>query len=513
MNSEKSMHEAIKSFILNRKEKKKETLLTTKLQKDKDGGLNKILTQEIQKHQQYDIEKLEEITSRKKAAEVSPLLFQLEKYYDLAMLADSVPVDRTALKEAYGLQMEKIANAHQFDTWLDYNCQFAEGTSVATHVSKLTHSSSKASCFFDTLPDKKQGYISTSCLERPVVDGAYDNAMYSPIVSLLLVEHGGRFFYEDVIDDNFDGIEDFAKSAEQLNNWKTQLKKAIDKPNKSTDSLAKQVYFPVTARPVENEDWHLLSVLVSSSLAQEVFNKTGSKEFSDKNKSLNDKFRKKSLYSPEVHVRYPQKATLKVTQSSHQNTSILNGKRSGRLFLLSCQPPVWQSQLKPPLYRKSWFTRGIPGHSVNEDIKYLRDFLLRFERLDLSTKDPKKREWLIKWVQRIVSNVMYHAESTQNLTPGWSDAPDIQLKPAHQYFLDPYRSDESFQAARKSTDWQTEVCADFASWLNWKLVGKEKKFTPQTEHSRLWKKLMEPVLRDSCLMIDAVLAEKKGEAE
>jgi len=232
----------------------------------------------------------------------------------------------------------------------------------------------------------------------------------------------------------------------------------------------------------------------------------------DDNKRIREKYKNKGKYSGNKLVSYPGRVILKTTQSSHQNASKLNGKRSGRLFLPTCKPPIWQSQLKPPIYSKSWFDRGIPLSAIKEDITYLRDFLLRFEVLGLSTKDPKRQEWVIRWVNRIISNVLLFAEAIQNLPAGWSDNSEIKLKPEHQYFLDPYRPDEAFRNKRKTTDWQSTVCADFASWLNRKLIGKDKKFTPQKEHIRLWRSLMEQPLRESSDMIDAVLGSHEESA-
>ena len=505
------MHEAIKTFILDRKLKKEEMLLKTKLAKDKDGGLNKILSKKIKSSGKCPDGNLKAVEDRKKSKEQTSLEFQFQKYSELVILAEVNFIDISEFIETYNQQKQKVVKTHQYSVWLDDNCQNAEYISVATHVSKLTHSSNKASCFFDQIQEMDTGYLTTSSIHKLVVDGAYDNALYSPIVSLLLVESGGRFFYEDIINGRFDGVEGFAKDSLQFETWKTQLQKSIDKPEKTTDSLSKQIYFPVESNPLKIDDWHLLSVLVSSSLAQDIFSKTGAKDFNDKNRELKRKFRSNSLYSIEKIVDFPNKTTLMVTQSSHQNTSILNGKRSGRLFLLSSNPPTWQNQLKPPISRKSWFERGIPLSAIKEDVDYLRNFFLRFEQLNLSTKDPKKWAWLITWGNRILSTVLFYAQSIQNLPSGWSNTVDTKLKVAHQYFLDPYRIDETFSKAKEASNWQNVVATDFAHWLNRRIQGNDKKFTPLAEHTKLWKELMFRQLREQNQMVKAVLAVTKEE--
>jgi CRISPR-associated protein Csy1 len=511
MNTENTMHEAIKTFILNRKIKKEEMLLTTKLAKDKDGGLNRILIKIIKSSGKCPDENLKEVVDKKKPKEETSLEFQFQKYCDLIILAKTQLIDVAEYIEIYKKQKQKTLSEHQYSVWLDDNCHYAEYASVATHVSKLTHSSNKATCFFDEIPQKNTENLTTSSLHAPIVDGAYDNAKYSPVVSLLLVEDGERFFYENIIKGSFEGLDGFTKNVTQLDNWKEQLKKSIVKPAKATHTLSKQVYFPIKKQPTENKDWNLLSILVSSSLAHEIFRKTGAKYFNDKNLTLKEKYQSKSLYCPENIINFPNKVTLMVTQSSHQNTSILNGKRSGRLFLLSSKPPTWQNQLKPPINSKSWFDHGVPFRAVQEDLEYLRSFFLRFEELNLSTKDPKRREWLIKWGNQILSNVLFYAEAIQNLAAGWSSTPAIKLKPEHQYFLDPYRTDITFQNAKSASDWQNIVASDFAQWLNRKIQGKDKKFTPQAEHTKLWKVLMLTQLREHNQMVKVVLATTKEE--
>lgn len=513
MSTVDSMHEAIKTFILSRKIKKEELLLTTKLEKDQDGGLNKILIKTIKSSGRCPDEELKIASDRKKSKEEVSLEFHFKKYCDLAALSDKYSIDTSELREIYSQQEKKVINDHQYCVWLEENCKNAEYASVATHVSKLTHSSSKGTSFFVNTKDEVGEYLTTSSLKKIVVDGAYDNALYSPVVSLLLVEKGGRYFYEDLIQGKFEGLEGFTEDMQQLETWKNQLKKAIDKPSKSSHSLSKQIYFPVSKNPKKCGDWHLISVLASSSLAQDIFSRTGAKEFNDNSRNLKQKYRSKSLYSKDEIVDFPNKATLMVTQSSHQNTSVLNGKRSGRLFLLPSTPPTWQGQVKPPVNAKSWFNFSVPVTAYKEDVDYLRSFLLRFERIDLSTKDPKKRDWLVKWGARILSNVMFYAEGIQNLPPGWSNVSGIKLKQEQQYFLDPYRTDSTFQAEKEASDWQNTIANDFAQWLNKKIQGKDRKFTPQPEHSRLWKGLMLEKLREHNEMVGAILASSKGDRE
>ncbi|MBO9497760.1 hypothetical protein J7438_27295, partial [Thalassotalea sp. G20_0] len=172
-----------------------------------------------------------------------------------------------------------------------------------------------------------------------------------------------------------------------------------------------------------------MSVLKSSSLAQKLYASHFSKD-AENDKNPIEKARKNNKYAEGTAFWIPDVNKLMTTQSQPQNATTLNGKRGGAIRLLSCQPPVWKSELKPPIYHSSLF-RGIHTRVVKDDIEYLRNFLLRNEHLDLSIRDPQKRQWLIKWGQHITDAVLFYAQQVQKLPAGWSDVPDIKLKQAH----------------------------------------------------------------------------------
>ena len=130
-----------------------------------------------------------------------------------------------------------------------------------------------------------------------------------------------------------------------------------------------------------------------------------------------------------------------------------------------------------------------------------------------SINAPEKKKWIDRWVQQIIDEMMIYAISIQNVSPGWSQVKDIRLKSAYKYFLDPYRQDEQFQKARQEGNWQSVICADFANWLNGKLKGQKKLFTPQPEHTRMWKKLMGKELMDHSQAIEWDIKEQEREVQ
>jgi CRISPR-associated protein Csy1 len=330
--------------------------------------------------------------------------------------------------------------------------------------------------------------LTTSNLNEKKVDGAVSGNQYAPIYQFLELELNGNKMSSVFADEENEILKPFTNSHEELKKWNKGFKKSLSADDVSSHSLAKQIYFPIDT---DEPQYHLLCPVKSSSLAQSIYEKT----FDDKQKNIK-KSQDKNKYSKSISALFLNKATISVTASNHSNASQLNAKRGGKLILYSCAPPDWQSHIKPPIHSLSFLYSVHLQKNTRTTLDYLRDFLIRHQRLGLSIKDPKNLKWLDKWTGEIIDEVLGYAANIQNLQPGWSIADDIKLKLEHQYFLDPYRDDDVFQTARKAGDWHTIICKDFAQWLNRLLIGKEKQFTPQREHRRLWMAFMDQPLRD-----------------
>jgi CRISPR-associated protein Csy1 len=398
--------------------------------------------------------------------------------------------------------IEKIIQKNNFwNIWISRSIEISEGILPATHCAKLTHSSSSGSSILDESSNRRTGYISTASLQEKIIDGTYTNATLSKQVKFLMLEHNGSYLFEEIQKGNNAVFSNFAENDQELDYWLESYQSILNEKPK-TDILLKQLYFPVA------NNYHLLTVLQSSSLSQCLHQYCFNKEARKKQEQF-IKARKSKKFIPDIHQSLIGVSKLLITQSQHQNATVLNGKRGGIQRLFNTQPPTWTSQTQPPIDQKSWFYRGIPHLAVKSDIDYLRDFLLRNEKLSLSTRNPQKRKWLIKWGQSLTDTVLFYAQQIQMLPEGWTEKEGIKLKLSQQYFLDPYRNDEVFQTARKSTNWQAEVSKDFANWLNSKLVGKDKLFTPQVEHSKLWSLLMSNALRELAPVSEIVKSTEK----
>ncbi|WP_086931677.1 type I-F CRISPR-associated protein Csy1 [Agarilytica rhodophyticola] len=403
---------------------------------------------------------------------------------------------------SFNKQLDKIYKKTNFyNIWICRAIESSEGILPATHCAKLSHSSSSGSSILDRTTEQDNCYITTSSLRTELLDGTYLDAKYSKQIKFLMLQNGTRYLFDELSSKSKAGLRHFADDQDELDRWISRYHKILN-TRPSTDALLKQIYFPVS------DNYHLLSILKSSSIAQYLHQSHFSKD-ARKQRDKYDKALRNKKFLPDTYKRALNVNNLMVTQSQPQNASILNGKRGGVMKLLKTAPPIWNTQLIPPIHCKSWFSRGIPYSSVKDDIEYLRAFLLRNEKLALSTRHPDRRKWLIKWGMDIIDTVLYHAQNIQSLPSGWSQDNDIKLKQHQQYFLDPNRDDKVFQRQRKTTDWQKKVCDDFATWLNGLLRGRDKKFTPQKEHRKLWSLLMSHALRNLAPVLDIKESGKK----
>ncbi|OQK16924.1 hypothetical protein AU255_03210 [Methyloprofundus sedimenti] len=401
--------------------------------------------------------------------------------------------------------------------WIDKASQtkIAKGKRIikATHVLRFSHSSSLSDGFM--LEEKSNDMIlTTSSLKKTLTyDLAHNNGALITVSRFLALKLSEKLIIDLIIDGDYSFLNPFAENQEQLEKWSNGFDKIVEEREIKTADKAKQIYFPLIKGDeqvsIDNINYHLITPLFSSSLTEEFFTIVSNLKFGKEQENIRKQLKVSNENSPKYHhkayIDFPSLGIQKFGGAQPQNVSMLNKNRSGKSYLFSSQPSTWQSQLKPPIYKASFFDNFSTSH-INEDINYLRDFLLRFERIDLSIKDPKRYAHLVRWVNSIIDEVLFYTASIQKLPPDWSATDKIKLKPEHQYFLDPYRAEKEFQNQRLSTDWQTIVCNDFARWLNNKLIGQEKKFTPQSGHTRLWKKLFEEPLRED---VEAIKTEIK----
>lgn len=204
------------------------------------------------------------------------------------------------------------------------------------------------------------------------------------------------------------------------------------------------------------------------------------------------KAKRESKYHGSLQVDYPETAIQTYGGTKPQNVSQLNSSRYGRSFLLSCAPPNWQSQIKPPLGVKTVFSRYHFGLRAGKETWILRQYLEKQIDKDSTIAIRKRRAGLI---DQLVDHLIQYGAEIQFLREhaGWSALPECKLSYAEQLWLDPYRDDKAFVQEREKNDWQAVIAGQFAFWLNDRI--KTKKLIPGDVEHREWKKLLEQKIR------------------
>ncbi|MDD3500079.1 MAG: type I-F CRISPR-associated protein Csy1 [Sulfurovum sp.] len=485
-----SMADVIKAYINERRDNKEVVLLKDKPKKNV-GGINYKLEEAIKKAP-HDKKKLEEITKKKKNKNQSALSFQQEKMKELILLAEELNLDIQPMKNEYFEKTLKLGEEHDVINWLSNYCKKAIGVSFATHVIKMTHSSiSGASNVSDTYLSRSDRFVTTSSLNKLIVDNAVDDAKNAPVADLLKLEtydsNGNIKTLMDYIkEDNSSPFESFTNDRILITTWMNELKEAFSKTKNSSNFLAKQVYFPVD----KNQNYHLILPMTSSSLNYEIHQRF---EDAKNNNKVAKSQKKKGKYSVFSEIYFPNKAIIKSVASNPQNVSKLIGKTRGGISLLSSKPPVWNKRLHPPSKKESLFYTDL-GYKSRESIKNLQKLLMAIKINERSKNDPKIHSKITLLANEIIDVVFDYVQSIQALKDeaGWSE--NSALKEAHQLWLDPYRDDEEFQKKRSQKEWHQEIGHDFSMWLNKQL--EHKKMIPGNQLQRLWKDIFAPRFRE-----------------
>lgn len=475
-------------------------------QRKKEPGLEKILKEALKlvgekiansSERQEIKDQAKALLDSKKPKEQSALEHQQAKYTQLLNLTYQNPVLLIDVKGDTTKSIQALDEKFTPRQWLADAVNKASGVVLdVTHIAKLTHSSAKASNFNALAFGVQQPQVllaSANSVEKLPIDFAYSTAEYAPIAEFLQLDCAGVMLGK-IICNAPSALKPYAEGVNQLQLWQEQFSLAFNEKTKSSHILAKQVYFPLASET----DYHLLTPLISSSLAQVIYDRIWEARRKD---TPANKARAEKTFSSDVARLFHRTAVLKATQTNHQNVSNLNGKRSGQLILLPAIPPQWQSQIKPPIHLKTIFNKQL-AVQAKEPLTELKNLLLAIKANKLSVN--LQRQQLIRaHVIEIADVVFDYAAQIQGLNKhtGWSQESEL---PAHQqYWLDPLRPDEEFQTVKATLDWSSDVVIDFARWINRQI--KHKQLTLGGAHEKQWQKLFTPLLREFNTLAEADL--------
>lgn len=434
-----------------------------------------------------------EYINQRKQAKLEPLLKALNKVLD----KNDDPVAIAAAQAEYHEKADPIETAYDPVVWLTDAAKRAKQISLATHAAKFTHSDAKASSILlNHYRLSDVSYLVTQHIPNPAID-AVGNAAALDVARLLKIKANGETLIDQLQNQSVEALKLFTSEQAILNEWLIGLSQALGDEKISAHILTKQLYFPIN---IVNESYHLLCPLYSSSLANELYAKIRESRYGE-SKEIRDAH-KKGLYDERLDVRFPATAVQMFGGAKPQNISQLNSERHGQGFLLNCAPPTYQAQTKPPVTSSTLFNRQF-GFLSSPLVREFKAFLADLTDKDRNFKTRYKRDY--NYAKPLIDTLLNFAAEIQNIpnSAGWSNAPECEMKRAHQLFLDIDNPEPAFQREREQRDWLEVVASDFSNWLLRKLANKARYVLGDVEQ-RYFKKLCLNELRTFERMGDAI---------
>lgn len=227
------------------------------------------------------------------------------------------------------------------------------------------------------------------------------------------------------------------------------------KEPEATDTHLRQVYFPIA-----EGEYHLLSVMPSSCLALEMYQRI---------RAINDHkidcYNKKSEDYGKPCEEVTGLTMIGFGGTQPQNISALNSQCGGKVYLLSSLPPSLH-EVKVRVPRSDFFKESIWYKSQSSALYRLHAYM----KQERNTMEIRKA--IHDLVDEMIDAVLLVAYQIRAVGDGWSnDKKYAGLFKAQKIWLD-----DIYKDARKEDAWLQEIAASFARWVITsyeKLLGTE----------------------------------------
>lgn len=360
------------------------------------------------------------------------------------------------------LDRQKAAAVFEREVWLVKAASRAKQIRVVTHAPKFSHPDAKGSGINLREPVVKSttNYVGTHVLGVDVEFDVVGNAASLDVYKLLAIEHDGESLLQRSLRNDDALAAAMSDDVAMARTWLAAFAQ-ITEPAATLAShgLAKQIYFPVA-----DGEYHILSPLFPSSLAQRIHRELREYLFTESTKQARDA-RKSKKHCEHSYHDYLDVAVTTFGGTKPQNISQLNSVRRGEHRMLSCLPPTWKRrEVNPPLAVKSvfgaWFGRRV---AVKSTLRTLVEFL---KSTDYNNYNIRRRR--AQLVAQLCDELVQFAGELLEAAGGWSAGADCKLDRNEALWLDPGRAQDDRDFAQDYEDglWQKEVAKRFANWLN-----------------------------------------------
>lgn len=335
-------------------------------------------------------------------------------------------------------------------TWLADGAKRVQQLSMVSHPSKFSHPSAKTSGIIAQAAHKPDGYLRTGNVHYEL--DIFGNAAAMDVYKfLMLAMTDGRTVLAHLEQDSDEVQQLFHSQSVSYQTLKDGFMsiKAVD-DSAITDRLVKQVYFPI-----EEDCYHLLSVLTPSGLLTEVKQRIDHMRFSEEAKQARDDRRNNKLNA----VGYDDVLDLTVTGyggTQPQNVSVLNSKNAGRAYLLSSTLPNFTHRaVKLP--NRNFFVSNLRRKNFVESFETLH----KLSNLDVN--NVRIREGINNTLKFIIDQILEQVFKVRVTgLIGWSKADNYVNLPKEQAIW----LDDAYLEERETTsDWVSSISQQVTSWI------------------------------------------------
>ena len=334
--------------------------------------------------------------------------------------------------------------------WLPDAAKRVTQLSMVSHPSKFSHPSAKTSSVIAQAKQINDGYLRSGNVSYPL--DVFGNAAAMDVFKFLSLPLTEKLTVLDGFERQEESLKTLLVGADlDFETLGTEfLKIKATDTSVKTDHLVKQVYFPI-----EQAEYHLLSVLTPSGLITRLKQSIDTIRFSEETKQAKELRRKNEHHE----IGYADIFDLTITAyggTQPQNVSVLNSQNAGRAYLLSSCPPMLEKRaIRLP--KTDFFAQCLYRKNYQESFIQLHKFM----QLDLNNDDI--RTAIRNIIQFVIDQILVLASKTREYSvEGWSNQDYYASLPKLQRIW----LDKIYQTEREEDhDWRDELSKEIARWI------------------------------------------------
>ena len=334
--------------------------------------------------------------------------------------------------------------------WLPDAAKRVTQLSMVSHPSKFSHPSAKTSSVIAQAKQINDGYLRSGNVSYPL--DVFGNAAAMDVFKFLSLPLTEKLTVLDGFERQEESLKTLLVGADlDFETLSTEfLKIKATDTSVKTDHLVKQVYFPI-----EQAEYHLLSVLTPSGLITRLKQSIDTIRFSEETKQAKELRRKNEHHE----IGYADIFDLTITAyggTQPQNVSVLNSQNAGRAYLLSSCPPMLEKRaIRLP--KTDFFAQCLYRKNYQESFIQLHKFM----QLDLNNDDI--RTAIRNIIQFVIDQILVLASKTREYSvEGWSNQDYYASLPKLQRIW----LDKIYQTERdEDHDWRDELSREIARWI------------------------------------------------